>query len=604
MANRYSNLSTSQFDPLSLQEVMAVPLYKQDQYDKLEADRIKQAEMFKVDPLDIHKERAQQLNNDYMSKVDELANYQAKTGDIEGTKSKFLNLQREYKKLTDPMGEVSKINTAKKLYNDEKTRFLESASKQYGSSRALELWNQHAQQYKGFTDKGDIADITSRGIVENQDFMKDVQEHNKLLGDTVSSVAGSGYNIVERPEGLVMVNSSGQTIKNSNLDQVNSMRKALSAKWQDKRGEGYLFNQEAGKNQEDFNQYFKNTIDSQFKTGIKRDSNTSASFIGSKNKGDDAANAVPGIFGDDYNTAEVGSTEQDFKELSKVGSNIPNTGSIGSSYTMGTSTEGGPKQKTGKYTHKDISDPMLQARYVSTFKKLFKEGKINTTIDNPNSAKIVLNEIKKQGPIIMTSKLLTTNKDINNSGFAASLGKTEVDRDKQMRRELQMTNAGARKLLDPETGQPMSFAEAQEKYDLIGTQGITYQGYLSPLNWEKQSFNGRDSKASPHIITVKNKDGNYVEFKTSRINSDNVGVNINRYNDLQKNYRKYTVDHDQFVDFESDSPSLKGLKIKYNTKDPKVDPQRGVLNYEIMDKNGNVHNLTEAEYIQSVNSTK
>jgi len=284
MANRYSNISTSQFDPLSLQEVLSVPLYKQGQYNQLEADRIKQAEMFKVDPLDVHKDLASQLNRDYMSKVDELANYQTKTGDIQGAKSKLLDLQREYKKLTDPMGNVSKINNANKAFQDEQTRFLESASKQYGSARALELWNQHKQNYKGFNDKGDITNINPKGIVANQDFMKDVKEFHDLMGKTTSSVAGSGYKIVERPEGLVMVNSSGKTVSNSNFEQLKNAEKALKSKWIEPTGEGTLYNIEAGKDSKEFKNYFKNTILSQRESGISKESDTSASFIGSTGK--------------------------------------------------------------------------------------------------------------------------------------------------------------------------------------------------------------------------------------------------------------------------------------------------------------------------------
>ena len=228
-----------------------------------------------------------------------------------------------------------------------------------------------------------------------------------------------------------------------------------------------------------------------------------------------------------------------------------------------------------------------------------KKGK-----DDKQNASLVLKMLKETPAITLTSKLVTTDTVLDNSGFSSSIGKTADERDKTMRKQLKLNNSGARKLLDPETGQPISFEDAQEKYNLDNVETTTYHGYVSPLNWEKDSFNGTNSKASPHIVTVKTKDGQYKEFKTSRLNSDNVGINIDRYNDLNENYRNWSINHNEFVPFKSKSPSLNKLKVKYNTYNPKYDSKRGSLQYEVMDSKGNIHYMTESEFINTVNATK
>lgn len=612
MANRYSNYTPSAYNPLSLEEIAMVPAMRRKQHDALTAqmEGIRSG-LAKVDPYSKHFNEALALKQGIEGKMDQTASQLAQSGVNNDMIGKTIALNREYQDLVSPTGKIGQINAEKAniaKINDEYDKLAAQnkwspAESDYWKSKALEEYNAKPIydttgkliNYTGPTSapmRVDYAkkldEYASNAKMSTQEFAKAAQQISQDESTGQKAVLGSSYSKKFGTNGPQVL-AAYETMKREMSDPTSDVYKSIQY---ERRNPKDLLNTIA--RQSDI---YKQTVSS------SEQGNTINPF--GKDPDDNGSRSdIPGIYGEDYNTQEVGATEQDFNDIAKVGQNLANTGSVGSPLLMGSGKEGGPKQKSGKFTHNDIDNPMLKARYVSTFKKLFKEGKINTTIDNPNSAKIVLNEIKKQGPITMTTKLLTNDIELDNSGFSESIGKTADDRDKQIRKQLRLTNAGARKLLDPETGKPISFQEAKEKYKLKGVDTATYHGYISPLNWEKDSFNGTNSKASPHVITVENEEGDFIEFKTSRLNSDNAGININRYNDLNKNYRNWSINRDEFIPFESKSNSLSKLKVKYNTKNPQVNPQRGVLDMEIMDENGNIHYMTQSEFVNSVNATR
>lgn len=559
---RYSTVSVAQMDPLSLDEILAAPLYKQKQYDQLETDRAKQADMFKIDPSDVHSERASQINKDYMSKVDELANYQTKTGDIQGSKSKLLDLQREYKRLNDPMGDVSKINVAKTALQNEQTRFLEAASKQYGSARALELWNKHKSEYKGYDDKGNVTNITPQGIVANQDFMKDVKEYKDLMGKTASSIAGSGYRIVERPEGLVMVNSSGKTVSNNNFEQLKNAEQALKSKWIDPTGEGTLYNLEAGKDPEEFRNQFKNTMLSQRESSVLKDSDTSASFIGPKTTSNSVAD--PSTSSSIYGTSTVGGNEKSISFIDSIGSKL-------SSIPIDPKDSEGNKQKIREYNSRagnavkytDLPENE-RAIYKATYDKLIRENRIKKAFQDPNNidtAKFIKQELIKN-PITLSDRKVETDVTLNNLGFPSEIDtKTAKSRDESIQKGI---ISGSRTILDPETNKVISFNEFTDKYAKDGDfdkMNVKFDSQLSPMNHKYLNFRNEKAASSPDIITFKDKDNKTQQTYVSK-EYDYQNSNNGKADDLiTKTYRTMSVDANTFVPI--DHPNLKGTSIKY-----------------------------------------
>jgi hypothetical protein len=552
--NRYSQYNVAQYDPLSMQEIIAAPLYKQKVYDALEEARVKQAEMFKVNPLDVHTERAKKLNDEYMSKVDALANYQTKTGDIQGSKSKFLDLQREYKKLNDPMGEVSKINNAYVAEAAEKTRFLEAASKQYGSTQALNLWNQHRKNYTGVNDKNEIVNIDPKGIVANQDFMKDVKEFHDLMGKTTSSIAGSGYQIIERPEGLVMVNSSGKTVTNNNFEQLKNAEKALNSKWIQPTGEGTLFNIEAGKNAEEFKNYFTNTMYSQRESGVTKDSNTSATFIGNKTNNT--------LDGENVPLPEITVQNKNKNLLEKL--------------TLGNSSSGSPKyldlntgrngNSTNVWTKNSdiIQDPDYKAIAYGLNRKNGKNFKPGSIEERKAVVEYLTNNTgvgiqnARIDPNVSVSGNLFANKSIPKDKTKASENLT----DKLKRNELLAVTENGEKI-EAEDMESFTYTgdltaestiTAFSAYDSRSNK-LAHTGYITKKDGDKvvhvpvyvsRSINDFDKSEYKGGVdfynianTVKNRPGIYAQFRDDLI-SGNQGKNIKdfevKYNSTKKTY--------------------------------------------------------------------
>lgn len=503
--NRYSNLSTSKFDPLSLQEVMMVPLYKQQQYDKLEADRIATQDALKINPLDVHTERAKQLQSDFDNKVTELAKYQARTGDIQGAKSKLLDLHREYKRLTDPMGEVSQINQYNKEYQDERTRFLESASKQYGSDRAIQLWNEHAKKYTGYNEAGKLTGITPRGIVAAKDFDKELQQYHNLLGSTATAAANSGYRIKDSGQGdgsKVMVNRSGQVVRDSNIEQLNSMRKAMAADWLSPTGEGFRYNTEAGVDPTAFQNKFNNLMDAQLRNKLETKTDESGNYISAPSGGNNKKGKEPSIPAGIAEAVQL--NEQTDKDL-KVIDSFKGIGARpvgGSPLMLGTS--GGQKLTpnikgmTGAERQKLFQKQMSQEqqqRYIDTYNALKAQNKLpkNANLFDDKTINKIREDWKTNTNINYTNNLIVPGSEESNRLYSPTMDKKEKgERDLFANTRLNIAKKNNQQLLFDENGEPI---------DVQKVKNISVLAHYSPLNILPAFGGNPKNTVSPHVVS-------------------------------------------------------------------------------------------------------
>ena len=242
MANRYSNITPSQFNPLSLQEVMMTPLMQRQKHDQLIAQQemLKQG-LAKVDALDVHMNEALNVKSGIENKLASQAELLSREGINPNTQGDFLALNREYQNLVSPTGRLGQINAAKQVYVKNFNDYLDDAQKNKGWSRerALANWNNFSKQYTGF--EGDkIANIGQLGApkkVEVLDVLKDVKG---LLGEqVVGEMKASGYNFQPSPDGgMVMVDRSGRRIETSNKPNLQAAQNLINQKlmgreWQD-----------------------------------------------------------------------------------------------------------------------------------------------------------------------------------------------------------------------------------------------------------------------------------------------------------------------------------------------------------------------------------
>jgi len=505
--NRYTSITPSQFSPLSLEEIMLVPSMKRKQHDDILAKQeILRAELAKVDPLDVHLDEAVKLREEMNNKLTAQAEQLANSGIDPNSQGQFLALNREYQNLTGPTGRLGQINRAKQLRDAERARYLEAASKQYGSTRALELWNKYEKEYTGYEDpeKSKIKYIDSRGIVGAQNFDEDLKLYHSLLGQTQTSASNSGYKIVDSGQGdgsKVMVNSSGQVVHSDNINQLNEQRKLLDAKWLNETGEGFKYNQESGIDLNNFRNRFSSAINMQKETSDMSKYDVDGNFISGPSGNSNGNNTTPvGIF-DPTSQKTIGQDSNEI-DFSKIGSSQ----GTGVGQNVGVKGYSAPAKI---YTYKDvISDPITQRAYKVTFDNMIKNGELPKN-SNINSKDVALKIQKKfkSGEI----KVPTIGNDIimadvtpNSQMFMGELAnKDEKSRNALIQNQL---DAGLRTMIDPVSGEELTPDEFREK-----GYRVEYIGYDSPVNYRGYNFKGDNRNVQTtmaHKVNIYDKDGN------------------------------------------------------------------------------------------------
>jgi hypothetical protein len=631
MANRYDDLTVSGYTPQTMQELAFVPMMKREKHDKTLADlELIRSGLAKVDPYSKHFDEALRLKKDIESQIDNTSSELAKQGINNDMIGKTIAMNRKYQDLIAPTGAIGQINAEKQnilKINDEYDKYGQQkgwseAETSYWKNKALEDYNSAPV----YDEKGRLVRYSGPKEIANKvDYNKRLHELAASAGMTTEAFKQGMPLAVGQDESGYFTQGHKTTgwSKGSNEPQVIAAYNTLIKELNDPTSELRKSAEYERRNLNSLSDILGTQSNIYLKDSKSNESDYTIDHFGSGPESSSESSSGD-IYGEDYNTQEVGGNTQDYSEIERIGKTT-NTkiGEVeGNGFSPVDAGSGAVateiKQGGKKFNSEDIKDPRQKALYNSVWSKMINEGVVGLDgkkhfikadykklgKNNPANAKAVLKMLKEMPAITLTSKIVTTDTVLNNSGFSSSIGKTADERDKTMRKQLKLTNSGARRLLDPKTGKVITFEEAKEKYNLKGPDNVNYHGYISPLNWEENSFNGTNSKASPHVITAEDENGNFIEFKTSRLNSDNAGINIDRYNDLNENYRNWTINHNNFVPFKSKSKSLSKLKVKYNTKNPKVDPKRGLLNYEVLDSQGNPHYMTEAEFINTVNRTR
>lgn len=504
MANRYSNITPSQFNPLSLQEIMATPLMQRQKHDQL----IAQQEMLrqglaKVDPLDVHMNEALNVKSQMENKLRSQAELLSKEGINPNTQGEFLALNREYQNLISPTGRLGQINAAKQIYNANLKEFLDTAEKQgIGSNRALQLWQErNLNKYTGYDNNKNIANIGKLGVAAKQDYESDLSKYHSILGKTTTSAANSGYRIVDSGQGdgsKVMIDRSGNIKYDSNIDQLNNALRGFSQKWLTPQGEGFQYARDAGLNitpervQSDFNAMMETSkIDTR---------GENAQYIAapkptglSSNKGsmfNDAIQDPTTIKNLDTNTGEI-----DFK---LIGANRSSTGGVPGQFVQNINKV--------KSSYKDILPPIQQKFYETAAKRLIESGRLpkNADLNNTANAEKIGFYMKNHMKIpTVASDIIRADVAIDNKLFSGNLAsKDQTSRNRTLTQDLRQTENGTplRTMLDVETGEKVKF-ETGDKVDYLGVE--------SPINYSNYGFKNKfEQSVMGHRAQILDKDGN------------------------------------------------------------------------------------------------
>lgn len=201
-SNRYSQITPSQFNPLSLEEVMMVPMMKRQQHDTLNSKIESQiAELAKVKPTDrdfieAQKEK-QRLNDMMMSQAERLA----KEGVNPNSTSDFLKFNRDFQESISPTGKIGMFNDAYIQKEARKSEFLKNATAmKYSPEDVQKKLNEIEKDYLNtpvYDDQGRVTLYNTEKylppsyydhIDEAQKFFKDAGIDASKWGSVVSGI--------------------------------------------------------------------------------------------------------------------------------------------------------------------------------------------------------------------------------------------------------------------------------------------------------------------------------------------------------------------------------------------------------------------------------
>ena len=251
--NRYSNYETSAYNPMTTQEIWAPAAAMRQQHNAADEKLQTQiSELDKVNPLDVHYDKAQKIKSDLIKQIESQSSALASEGFNGNTTSGVYKTNRQLHEQFSPTGELGQINAAKVAFDTEKANYLEDATKnsKIGREQALKNWEKYAKaKYTGYSEDGKkIANIGALGSPAYQDYETDRNQYHALLGKVTSSARASGHGIVTDPTTglMMMVNRGGNVVHSDNIDALNNAMKGMKDKWVSETGEGRKWADAAG----------------------------------------------------------------------------------------------------------------------------------------------------------------------------------------------------------------------------------------------------------------------------------------------------------------------------------------------------------------------
>lgn len=229
--NRYTKISTADYNPMSMQELMINPSYLRKKHDDAEASIIDyQTKLAQIDALDVHNDIALQKQNELNSELDSQIEDLSTNGFTRSSKSNMLKFNSKYNQEMSPTGTLGKIINAKTQYKIEKKQAIDAALKAGQSmDDALRNWDIHSKKYNESFNGEDITNIESLGSPKNYDYISKAMDLFSKAGITIGGgTSGSGNIIFDKKKGTYVVNTKTTTVDSSNKDQLEAASKFMN----------------------------------------------------------------------------------------------------------------------------------------------------------------------------------------------------------------------------------------------------------------------------------------------------------------------------------------------------------------------------------------
>jgi hypothetical protein len=240
--NRYTSLTPSKFNPLSLEEIMLVPAMQRKRHD----DTVKgleeiRAKLANVDPEDKYFDEAvklrEQLNNKLTSQVESIN----KEGFNPNSTGQFLAMNREYQDMTSPTGKLGMINQEKKntqayIENYRKEGLAMGLTPEQMQRHIDESIKKRNEELPLYDEKGRTISLkVDKNVVKAQDIFKDFAEHASRSGMSSTARGNISAGIQVTPSGeFTYVNTTGwDSEKGDNAKQIQSALDFMNSRLND-----------------------------------------------------------------------------------------------------------------------------------------------------------------------------------------------------------------------------------------------------------------------------------------------------------------------------------------------------------------------------------
>ncbi len=521
--NRYSNISQSKFDPLSFQELSALPFAQRKQHDAAaaQADELSAIQSKRLAP---DEQGVSGAIGNYQTKVDDYINRLNTEGFSNTTKSDIRDLVRERKDLMSPTGIVGKGTAAYNAYqaNAKDLQKLYSTGKiskdkyERGLNSSLEAYTAEGgasggAQYNAFSAVQD-EDINKRA----REIALDIQRNPRKLeqlGITAEKLPNGLTRYYDTKQGREVtlpgaISAGIQSILGQDPNVVSDLQQRSEL--------GLIGNPQ---------EYLKNlggTYESLYSKDNKSISrsgfNDPLELARAKKQLDESSkqgSSVPYV-NDPVQSKQI-SEESFITTLDKIAGDDLNTVPNKSLYQYNV----GLKARTTPFSTKDLSDTEKE-RFKSIGDKLTTQGLIPEGASEKESAKVISSYLSKYKDVQYSNSIV---KPLSSSGPISSsllLNTSNIAKtNKELTNEINSGGSdgeGRTKLWDKK-------GNSIKKDDLPDGFSVEYIGYVSPSN-VLPTFKNANKKQSvvPHVVQIKDADGKVVnevyasrnDFETSK----------------------------------------------------------------------------------------
>lgn len=244
MANRYSNITTSQFDPMSFQEVMFAPSLQRKKHDELDAQRALLSQgLSAVNPHDKYFNEANTVKADIENQILSQSEQLAREGVNSNSQADFLKLNNTYQKLMSPTGKLGMINShnvnLKQTYADYLKESITAGNSPNVAKQHAQLALQQHMKDPLYDDRGRVIDFKmDKSAAKYIDIPKRVQEYATAAGINSEEMSRSfGALSYDKDTNRYVMNSNRKNLTESNLTNLQSVMNTMNRELSDPNSE-------------------------------------------------------------------------------------------------------------------------------------------------------------------------------------------------------------------------------------------------------------------------------------------------------------------------------------------------------------------------------